>query len=76
MIVRFAVVCFLAVLLVAPGTAHAYLDPASGSLILQLVLGGVAGLSVAVKVFWGRIRNWFGGNHDTPDDDGSGDSPD
>ena len=39
--------------------AWAYLDPASGSLLLQLVLGGVAGLALALKLFWGRIVGFF-----------------
>ena len=32
----------------------AYLDPGSGSLILQAVLGGVAGLGVAAKAMRSR----------------------
>ncbi len=40
--------------------AHAYLDPASGSLLLQLILGGVAGLALALKLFWHRILGLFG----------------
>ena len=32
-----------------------YLDPGTGSMILQVILGGVAGAAVAVKVFWHRI---------------------
>ena len=38
-----------------PRPAHAYLDPASGSFLLQLIVGGVAGLLVAGKLFWHRI---------------------
>jgi len=38
-----------------PGAAWAYLDPASGSMLLQLVLGGAAGIAVAVKLFWRRV---------------------
>lgn len=38
----------------------AYLDPASGSLLLQLVLGGVAGLALVLKLFWHRILGLFG----------------
>ncbi len=37
----------------------AYLDPASGSLLLQLILGGVAGLALAFKLFWHRIQRLF-----------------
>lgn len=42
------------------GPAHAYLDPASGSLLLQVVLGGVAGLLLALKLFWRRILERLG----------------
>lgn len=38
----------------------AYLDPASGSLLLQLLLGGVAGLALVLKLFWHRIQRLFG----------------
>ncbi len=33
----------------------AYMDPGTGSMLLQLILGGVAGLSVIVRLFWHRI---------------------
>jgi hypothetical protein len=46
----------LAVAALTEGPAHAYLDPASGSMLLQLVLGGAAGAAVVVKVLWQRIR--------------------
>lgn len=45
--------CITMILSTAP--AHAYLDPGAGSLVLQLVLGGVAGLAVLLKMFWHRI---------------------
>ncbi len=32
--------------------AYAYLDPGTGSLFLQLLLGGVAGLIVIIKLYW------------------------
>ena len=35
--------------------ALAYLDPGTGSMMLQIILGGVAGLLVAGKLFWHRI---------------------
>lgn len=43
------------VLLATPRPAAAYLDPASGSMILQLILGGVAGAAVAARLFWRRL---------------------
>ncbi len=33
----------------------AYLDAGSGSMIVQLLLGGAAALIVAVKLWWQRI---------------------
>ena len=33
----------------------AYLDPGSGSLLLQAVLGGVAAAGVIAKVYWRRL---------------------
>ncbi len=40
--------------------AHAYLDPGTGSMILQVILGGVAGMVVAGKLYWKRVRESFG----------------
>lgn len=34
---------------------RAYLDPGTGSLILQLVLGGAAALAVTAKFWWSRL---------------------
>ncbi|HYH09195.1 MAG TPA: hypothetical protein VEK11_19260 [Thermoanaerobaculia bacterium] len=33
-----------------------YIDPGSGSFILQMIIGAVAGAFVTMKLFWGRIR--------------------
>lgn len=35
--------------------SQGYIDPGAGSMILQVILGGVAGAAVAVKMFWHRI---------------------
>jgi hypothetical protein len=36
--------------------AFAYIDPGSGSILLQLILGGVAGALVVVKMYWQRLK--------------------
>ena len=36
-----------------------YLDPGTGSLILQVLIGGLAGVAVFVKYRWGAIRGRF-----------------
>ncbi len=43
-----------------PLSAYAYLDPGSGSLLIQLVLGGVAGLLVIGKLYFRKIKSFFG----------------
>lgn len=35
--------------------AHAYLDPGTGSMILQVLLGGIAGLLVVGKLYWHKL---------------------
>ncbi len=40
--------------------AHAYLDPSSGAIIIQALLGGVLGLFVLVKVYWRRLKRALG----------------
>lgn len=41
------------------GQAHAYLDPNSGSILLQILLGGFAGVALAGKMFWGNLKSFF-----------------
>jgi hypothetical protein len=33
----------------------AYLDPGTGSMIVQLLVGGVAAVGVGLKLYWGRL---------------------
>ena len=33
----------------------AYLDPGSGSMMLQVIAGGLAAAAVTVKVYWRRL---------------------
>jgi hypothetical protein len=33
----------------------AYIDPGSGSLLIQGLMGGIAAAAVLVKVYWGRL---------------------
>jgi hypothetical protein len=40
----------------------AYIDPSAGSLVLQIVLGGLAGLAVATRLLWHRVVARIRGN--------------
>ena len=52
------IICAAAVLLVLYDVAYAYIDPGTGSFILQAVLASLIGGAFAVKLFW---RNITGG---------------
>jgi hypothetical protein len=42
-----------------PAVQAAYLDPGSGSFIIQLILASLVGISFFVKVFWRNIKLFF-----------------
>ena len=44
-----------------PG-AFAYLDPGSGSFIIQMIIASVAGVAYAMKLYWRRISAFFKGS--------------
>ena len=53
---KFATMAVLALALASWETpAEAYLDPGSGSMLLQVLLGGAAALAVALRLAWHRV---------------------
>lgn len=62
---KFLLAAAVALLVARP--AYAYIDPGSGSMLLQLLLGGVAGLLVAFKLMRNRIAGIF--RRRRPEDD-------
>ena len=50
-----------ALLLLAPATAHAYLDPGTGSYMLQMIIAGLLGAAFAIKMYWLRIKRFVAG---------------
>jgi hypothetical protein len=38
---------------------EAYIDPGSGSLLLQAIAGGLAAVGVVTKLYWRRLRGLF-----------------
>jgi hypothetical protein len=36
-----------------------YLDPGTGSMLLQLLVGGIAAIGVAAKFYWRRILRFL-----------------
>jgi hypothetical protein len=44
-----------------------YLDPGSGSFILQILIAALLGVGIALRASWGRIKRLFG-RKDAPDE--------
>jgi len=38
------------------------MDPGTGSLLLQGLLGGIAGAAVFIRIYWHKLVSWFGFN--------------
>jgi len=58
-IVSIALIGLVANLLLA-NTAYAYLDPGTGSALLQGILAALAAIAVAAKLYWHRLLRFFG----------------
>ena len=43
-------------LIFTTSSTHAYLDPGTGSMMLQVILGGIAAVGVAIKLYWHKLR--------------------
>lgn len=44
-------------LLCSVSKAHAYLDPGTGSIILQAILGFVAAAAATVSIYWEKFKS-------------------
>ena len=43
----------------------AYLDPGTGSMVLQFLVGGILGSILIIKLFWRRFVSFFTGKDAT-----------
>lgn len=56
MINKIGKLVILAILLLSADPVLAYLDPGTGSMMLQVILGGIAAVGVALKLYWHKFR--------------------
>jgi hypothetical protein len=49
----------LFVVLFFPSDAHAYLDPGTGSIIIQAIVASTAAVLYAVNIYWHKIKTFF-----------------
>jgi hypothetical protein len=48
-------------------SGHAYLDPGSGSFLIQLLIAGLVGLAFIIKGYWGKIKKLFNRSSTPPE---------
>jgi len=48
---------------------NAYLDPGSGSFLIQLAIAALIGGAVLVRSQWSHIKKWFGGKSPEPEEE-------
>jgi hypothetical protein len=48
---------------------HFYLDPGSGSFLIQLLIAAALGLGIALRASWGKIKGLFGAKPKADEDD-------
>lgn len=66
------VLLVIALGLVLPSSAHAYLDPATGSIIIQAVIAAAAGTAYFVRRYWYQLKSLLGfKSTETTEDDES-----
>ena len=46
-----------------------YLDPGSGSFLIQILIATALGLAIALRASWGKIRTLFGNKPKTDEED-------
>ncbi len=46
-------------ILVVANNAYAYIDPGSGSIIIQAILGAIAAVGTTVSIYWTKIKKFF-----------------
>lgn len=62
-------VIILVTVFLLPVPAFAYLDPGTGSFVIQGIIAAVVGAGFAIKMFWHRIKSVFTGKPASEDDD-------
>ena len=55
----FTAILVFMIILALVGEAQAYLDPGTGSQLLQLFLAGLLGALFTIKMYWKKFKNFF-----------------
>jgi hypothetical protein len=52
-----------------------YLDPGSGSFIIQILIASLLGVGLALRAYWTKIKARLGGKQDAADEDDDAANP-
>ncbi len=55
---KFIIILSLIVISV-PQTAFAYIDPSTGSMVIQILIAAFAAVGYTAKVYWSKIKAFF-----------------
>ncbi len=54
-------IAIVALLIIFSAPAHAYVDPGSGSYMLQIAMAGLLAAAFSLKMCWQRLREFVAG---------------
>ena len=56
---RFVLIFFLFIYFSTQTNVHAYIDPGTGTIILQALIGGIVAAGAAVSFYWRKLKSFF-----------------
>jgi len=56
---KMMLVIFTMIYLMLPQIAYSYLDPGTGSYVLQVLLAAFVGVAFTAKIYWAKIKMVF-----------------
>ena len=65
----FVILGMAGIFLVCENTAFAYLDPGTGSMILQSIIGTFFFVGAGIGIFWNKIKAIFNGTNKKSDNE-------
>jgi hypothetical protein len=58
----YTVAAGLFLLVTFPSTAHAYIDPGTGAMLIQGLIGGIVGGLFIIRMYWQKLKSFIFGS--------------
>ena len=75
LIAKTLVVVLVGLLAFTPNVAFAYLDPGTGSALIQGIIAAIAAVGLTLKVYWHRVLGFLGLRRSAEAEEKSSDKP-